>query len=177
MKIKCGLFVALWSCYFDTIALGAFLVRLQLWRLKTIFWIIFFSFIIGSIGFGIWFECINMDLFSMVWKHITWLCISIGSLFFVDVDMPCSIHVAFGFSCLGSTLEGIYFISLGTLVLLLHGTFSVKFVQHMISFHWRFWLFLALLFLLDIIVVSWISLLSLSCASAKWFAWWLSIMP
>jgi len=26
------------------------------------------------------FDCINMDLFSMVWRHITWLCISLGSL-------------------------------------------------------------------------------------------------
>ena len=144
------------------------------WRL---FFGFVFSFIIGRIGFGLWFECINMDLFSMVWRHITWLCISIGSLFFIVVDMPCSIHVAFGFSWLGSALDGISFISLGTLVLLLHGTFSVKFVQQMTSFHWRFGPFLALLFLLDIIVVCWISLLSLSCASAKWFAWWLSVVP
>jgi hypothetical protein len=64
------LFVALWSCYFDTIALGVFLVCLLLWRLQIFFLVFFFSFIIGSIGFGLWFECINMALFSMVWKHI-----------------------------------------------------------------------------------------------------------
>ncbi|AET01537.1 hypothetical protein MtrunA17_Chr8g0340851 [Medicago truncatula] len=69
------------------------------------------------------------------------------------------------------------FISLGTLVLLLHGTFGVKFIQHMTSFHCRFWPFLALLFLLDIIIDFWISLFSFSCASAKWFAWWLSVVP
>jgi hypothetical protein len=38
------------------------------------------------------------------------------------------------FSCLGSALKGITFI-FGTLVLLLHGTFGVKFIQHMTSFH------------------------------------------
>ena len=62
------------------------------------------------------------------------------------------LQVAFFFFVSARHWRASLFISLGTLVLLLHGTFGVKFVQHMTSFHCRFRPFLALLFLLDIII-------------------------
>ncbi|AET03091.1 transmembrane protein, putative [Medicago truncatula] len=71
--------------------------------------------------------------------------------------------LAFGFSCLGSASEGISFLIFGTLVLSLHGTFGVTFVQHMTSFHCRFWPFLALL--LDIIIDFGYPCFFLFCAS------------
>ncbi|RHN58887.1 hypothetical protein MtrunA17_Chr4g0007241 [Medicago truncatula] len=56
-------------------------------------------------------------------------------VFLFAVDMPCSIQVAFGYFVSTRHWRASLFISLGTLVLLLHGAFGVKFVQHMISFH------------------------------------------
>lgn len=154
-----------------------------LWQLKTIFWI-WFSFIIGSIGFGLWFECINMDLFSMVWRHITWLCISIGLplVFFVSAwhRRASLLSLEAWFCCFmvllvwslfniwppsivdyGSSLHLVFLISArhwkGTTFIF--GTL----VLYITSFHCRLWLFLALLF--GYHHWFWISLFFLSCAS------------
>jgi len=118
----------------------------------------------------------------------TWICF----LWFEDTShgyasplVPCFLllltcHVVYilhlVFFCLGSALEGISFLSLGTLVLLLHVIFGVKFVQHMTSFHWRFWPFLALLFfwisslILDIISLSFLCFCQVVCLVVKRYA-------
>ncbi|KEH27887.1 transmembrane protein, putative [Medicago truncatula] len=79
----------------------------------------------------------------------TWICF----LWFEDTSHGYASLLAciwFFLSRLG--IGGHLFFNFGTLVLLLHGTFGVQFVQHMTSFHCKLWPFLALLFLLDIII-------------------------
>jgi len=52
----------------------------------------FLNLIVGSIELLAYSLKLHQHgFFSMVWRHITWLWISIGSLFYVAVDMPCSI--------------------------------------------------------------------------------------
>lgn len=99
---------------------------------------IFLSFIVGSI-----------DLLAYGLNASTWICF----LWFEDTSHGYASLLAciwFFLSRLG--IGGHLFFNFGTLVLLLHGTFGVKFVQHMTSFHCKLWPFLALLFLLDIII-------------------------
>ncbi|KEH40447.1 transmembrane protein, putative [Medicago truncatula] len=87
---------------------------------------------------------------SVFWFNFALASLLSSSMLFLDCLGYSIWLVAFGFlSQLG--IGGHLFFNFGTLVLLLHGTFGVQFVQHMTSFHCKLWPFLAL-FLLDIII-------------------------
>ncbi|RHN55719.1 hypothetical protein MtrunA17_Chr5g0421031 [Medicago truncatula] len=98
-----------------------------------------------------WFAYYSLEALVLAYglNASTWICF----LWFEDTSHGYASLLAciwFFLSRLG--IGGHLFFNFGTLVLLLHGTFGVQFVQHMTSFHCKLWPFLALLFLLDIII-------------------------
>jgi len=106
-----------------------------------------YASLLEGVVFGLWFESINMDLFLYGLKthhmvmHLHWLLVFL-------LLLTCPVVYRLHLVCLSRLgIGGHLFFIFGTSVLLLHGTFGVKFVQHMISFHCRLWPFLALLFL------------------------------
>jgi len=74
----------------------------------------FLNFIVGSIDLLAYGLKLYQHGFVFLWFEDTshGYASILAPCFFVVVDMPCSIQVAFGFSCPDSALEGISFLSL-----------------------------------------------------------------